>query len=382
MKFVIINRSFWPESDVVGEGLLNIAELASNNNHDVYVICQSGKNIKNHLIDSHRGSKIKNVYAMNAFTDSSSSIILRIVELLFFSIWSLFFLIKIRPKKIYISTDPPILLPFVISQISRIFSSKIYYHIQDIHPEATNISFKLNNFFYSFLKKIDNLTINRAYKLITISNEMKNYILERNKKNIKIDVIKNCAIKNKNKLLNIEKQKNSIIYCGNLGRLQRIQLLIDSIKKYISNGGGLEFVFIGGGVFSQKIHELSVKYPQVKYIGKTSSLDASIEMQKHDWGILSIEDEVTKYAYPSKISSYILNDCKIFAICGKSTNISRFIESNHAGIVSEPEINNIVQSLFKIEQQKMELNSMTADYKEEVTVEHFAKQCLTSMGLD
>ena len=35
-------------------------------------------------------------------------------------------------------------------------------------------------------------------------------------------------------------------------------------------------------------------------------------MQKHDWGILPIEDEVTKYAYPSKISSYILNDCKIF----------------------------------------------------------------------
>lgn len=381
MKFVIINRSFWPESDVVGEGLLKIAELASNNNHDVYVICQSGQNIKNQLIKNHRGGKIKNVYAMNAYTDSSSSIISRLIELLFFSIWSLFFLIKIRPKKIYISTDPPILLPFVIGLISRIFSSRIYYHIQDIHPEATNVSFKLNNFFYRFLKKIDNLTINRAYKLITISNEMKDYILERNKRNIKIDVIKNCAVK-KNKSLNIEKQKNSIIYCGNLGRLQRIQLLIDSIKKYIDDGGNLEFVFVGGGVFSQKIHELSKKYPQVKYIGKTSSLDASIEMQKHDWGILPIEDEVTKYAYPSKISSYILNDCKIFAICGNNTNISRFIKSNHVGVVSEPEINNIVKSLFKIEQQKIELNSMTADYKTEVTVEYFAKQCLISMGLD
>ena len=105
-------------------------------------------------------------------------------------------------------------------------------------------------------------------------------------------------------------------------------------------------------------------------------------MQKHDWGILPIEDEVTKYAYPSKISSYILNDCKIFAICGNNTNISRFIKSNHVGVVSEPEINNIVQSLFKIEQQKIELNSMTADYKTEVTVEYFAKKCLTSMGLD
>ena len=134
---------------------------------------------------------------------------------------------------------------------------------------------------------------------------MKDYILERNKrniKNIKIDVIKNCAVK-KNKSLNIEKQKTSIIYYGNLGRLQRIQLLIDSIKKYIDDGGNLEFVFVGGGVFSQNSWIIQ-KIPTSKIYRENFFVSASIEMQKHDWGILPIEDEVTKYAYPSKISSY------------------------------------------------------------------------------
>ena len=142
---VIINRSFWPTYPVIGEGLLCLAENLSSCKN-VAVITQNHRNIKKKLQESNRGLGVR-FYASWAFSDSSSSLIKRIFDSLFFMIWVIFCLLITRPKTIYVSTDPPILIPFIIAIFSKIIKVNFIYHLQDIHPEITNFTIKINSHF-------------------------------------------------------------------------------------------------------------------------------------------------------------------------------------------------------------------------------------------
>ena len=174
---VIINRSFWPVYPVIGEALLRLAENLSHSKK-VAVVMQDHDNIKDHLKKNNRGLGIK-FFLSKAYSNSSSSLIIRILDAIFFTFWVKFCILITRPKNIYISTDPPVIVPFIVAVLSKIMNIKYTYHLQDIHPEATNTIKKLNFYLFKFLKKIDNFSIRNANLLITLNEEMKEVIINR-----------------------------------------------------------------------------------------------------------------------------------------------------------------------------------------------------------
>src|SRR5690554_3752764 len=82
--------------------------------------------------------------------------------------------------------------------------------------------------------------------------------------------------------------------------------------------------FAGGGVYAPKIEELAGKHSQVSYHGYVKPSSANRLVAEHRWAILPIDDEVTKYAFPSKSSSYLASGCRILAICGKDTAVAYY----------------------------------------------------------
>ena len=339
---LIINRSFWPLYPVIGEGLLRLAEsLASHKK--VAVISQDHNNIKKSLKKFKRGVGVK-FFPIWAFTNSSSRLIKRILEALFFSIWILICLIITRPKNIYVSTDPPVLVPFVISVYSMIMRTKYVYHLQDIHPNPT---LGLNSYLYNMFKSIDNFTLQNANLLITLNEKMKAEIIYRSKTKKEIVIIENPSVPIN--IITKDKKKKGFSFTGNLGRVQIIPLLIDAINEYEQRVGTLRFEFAGDGLFSKDIDKLSKSNSLVKYHGLVSSDQAIKISSDNEWGLVPIEDEITRYSFPSKISSYICSGAKILAICGENTSVAQWVTSNKVGIAINPNLNKIVDTLFKIE---------------------------------
>ncbi len=357
---VIINRSFWPVYPVLGEGLLRVAESIASSKK-VAVIFQEHENINNHLKHHKRGESV-NFFPTRAFSNSSSSLVKRVLDSVFFMFWVLFCVIRTRPKNIYISTDPPILIPFVVAILSKIIKFKYIYHLQDIHPEATNVVVRINEHLFNLLKKIDNFTLRNADLIITLNEEMKIEIMTRLNINKEISIIENPSIP-----LNIEvllKKKKGFSFTGNLGRLQRIPLLINAIKEYEQRGGSLEFAFAGGGVFSNQIFELSKNFSLIRYHGKVSSEEAGSISSSYEWALVPIENEVSRYAFPSKISSYTCSGAKILAICSDETSIAKWVKNNKVGIVVKPNLNAIVEIFFKIEKNILDTNFLDLDRTE------------------
>ena len=357
---LIVNRSFWPVYPVIGEGLLQIAEdLASSKK--VAVILQDHANINKHLKEFKRGVGV-NFFPIRAFSNSSSGLVKRVLDSIFFMFWVFFCLIRTKPKNIYVSTDPPIVVPFIIAIFSKIMNFKYIYHLQDIHPEASNVVVKINKNLFNLLKKIDNFTMRQASLLITLNKEMKIEILKRINIKKEIEIIENPSIP-----FDIDissKKKKGFSFTGNIGRLQRVSLLINAITEYRQRGGSLEFVFAGAGIFSDQIFELSKNISLIKYYGLVSSEQAGSISSAYEWALVPIEDEVTRYAFPSKISSYIYSGAKILAICGEETSVAKWVKNHQVGVVVKPTVNALVDIFFKIENNNIDTTFINLDRTE------------------
>ena len=372
----IVNRSFWPKSQVIGEGLLQFAEKTAEQ-HSVCVITQAEGDLSELLTSQGRGRGV-HIRACKAYTTSKSSLIMRLVESIYFMFWTFISLIRVKPANVYVSTNPPVVVPFIVALYCRLFKASYVYHLQDIHPEAANIVIPFNRFIYSILKKVDNYTLRHAKSIITLSDDMKSYIQQRSDTTSPIFLLDNPSFKITP--IPMEERTKDVIFCGNAGRLQLIPLLTAAIEGYIKNGGKLCFTFAGGGIYLPEIKALADKYHQVDYLGFIPALEAADLIRHHRWALLPIDDEVTKYAFPSKSSGYALSGSAILAICGINSSVARWVQKHQVGIVCEPEQLALVECFFSLE--KNEINDFTLDaaFRGRLKISHFAEK-LQSLSL-
>jgi glycosyltransferase involved in cell wall biosynthesis len=188
---------------------------------------------------------------------------------------------------------------------------------------------------------------------------MKSEIINRSNTKKKILIIENPSVELDKDLTKIK--KNGISFTGNLGRLQRIPMLIKSIKKYFQKGGKLEFVFAGGGVYADQILKLSNDYPLIKYYGTVSSENAALISSSYEWALCPIEDQITHYAFPSKLATYACTGAKILAICSDDTSVANWIKKNRVGFVVKPTEESLIDIFFKIEKNCIDSTSINLD---------------------
>lgn len=347
MKVAIINRSFWPVYPVIGEALLRFAEGAANQGHSVSVIMQDHAGIKGKLAEAGRGEGV-HFYPAKALTTSASGVLLRACDAVFFMFWVLVVLLWVRPSKVYVSTDPPVVVPFIVMLYSRLFGAEYIYHLQDIHPEAANVVIPVNKWVYKGLLKMDAMSMRKAKCLITITEQMATEIRSRSRTTVPVHVLDNPAV-SFDGIDTIKPKIAGFSFCGNAGRLQRIPLMLEAIETYFEQGGQLEFAFAGGGVYADRLKAFADKFHDFHYPGLVSPTEAAQINADYSWALLPIEDEVTKFAFPSKSSSYVFSGANILAVCGEQTGVAQWVKINRVGLVVKPEVEALVSAFFDIE---------------------------------
>lgn len=366
----IVNRSFWPQSQVIGESLLQFAEQAAKK-HSVCVITQADGDLSERLAREGRGKGVQ-VRACKSYTTSASGLAKRMAEAFFFMLWTFICLVRANPANVYVSTNPPVVVPFIVALYCRLFNANYVYHLQDIHPEAANIVVPLNGVVFGLLKRVDNYTIRHAKTIITLSEDMKAYIQKRSSTHSPIYLLDNPSFA-VDPVPMAERTKD-IVFCGNAGRLQRIPLLMAAIRDYLQKGGKLEFTFAGGGLYAPDIKALAEAFEQVSYLGFIPAVQAAELINQHRWALLPIDDEVTMYAFPSKSSAYALSGSGILAICGTQTSVARWVEELNAGLVCTADHDALVQCFFSLEELRKESFSVEDKVNERLQISYFAKR--------
>jgi len=364
----IVNRSFWPSNQIIGEALLQFAER-SVETHSVCIITQAHGDLRAALREASRGGKVQ-ICASKARTTSASCLVLRIVEVLIFMLWVFFCLIRTRPKKVYVSTDPPIVVPFIVAIYCWVARARYVYHLQDIHPEAANIVMPLNSVVFKILRWLDCFTLRHADQIITLSATMRDFILARSRTSASITLIDNPAVV----AMPGTERNGDIVFCGNAGRLQRIPLLIAAIRAYVETGGKMKFTFAGGGIHAHDLRELAECVTQVSYLGVLPASEAAALVSRHRWALLPIDDEVTEYAFPSKSSSYALSGAGILAICGVDTSVAKWVNEYKAGVVCVPDMKAIVKCFFELEDRQDSVFEFSPEFLATLQIDYFSER--------
>jgi hypothetical protein len=347
-EIAIVNRGFWPEGQVIGEALLALSErIAVDQN--VSVITQSHVDIQSQLEICNRGDGVR-VFQIRSHAGSSGSIIARAFDAVLFAVFTFYTLLKTRPSLVYVATNPPVVVPFLVMVYCRMFRAKYCYHLQDIHPEIANLVIKMNRFVFALFVSMEKAVIRHASAVVTLTQRMQDVVWARSSATVNTHVIANPAIAVENEPTD---RSPGFVFCGNAGRLQRIPLLLEAISLYFQRGGMLPFTFAGSGVYSRDIEKLSLLYPGVQYLGLVSVDHAAQLVAQFEWAILPIDDEVTKFAFPSKSSSYVMSGANILSVCSCDTSVAQWVTSNGIGMNVEPDLEELVDAFFSIEKGKV-----------------------------
>lgn len=165
----------------------------------------------------------------------------------------------------FIDSTPPIQglkLPLV-----KLFRNKKFvYNAQDLFPDTlsgTGLA-KKGGLFYKIGLLVANITFRYSDRIIAISNDIKkNLVSEKHVPENKVEVVYNWVDENavlpvkdeENPLFDefgISRDKFRVVYAGNLGNAQNIDVLIDAAD-YLRHDDSIEFILFGTGGLEDEI---------------------------------------------------------------------------------------------------------------------------------
>lgn len=348
MSYMIVSRDFWPNAASIGEGL-NLLARGLSENAKTSVVTMSNCDIKALNSEKFGPNRQLSFFVAKPLTNSSSMLVVRVFELIYFGFWLLISLARARPNVVYVATNPPIFVPLVVGIYCRLFGKRFVYHVQDIHPEAANLLLPLPSAIFTFLRRVDSWTLKAASKVITLSPEMQFVLEGRGVEANKIFLLDNPSVVHDRIP---KKRRNGVVFAGNAGRLQIMDVVLDAIDEYLSLGGSLEFCFIGAGVYKNRIIGLANLYEEFSYKGYVTAKEALEISSGYQWGLLPILPAVLDFAYPSKIPSYLSAGCGIISVTNGDSSLAKWIISNQVGFNVEPSKIQLINCFKRLENAK------------------------------
>src|SRR5690606_29693226 len=148
-------------------------------------------------------------------------------------------------------------------KIAKKKNISIVYNVQDIYPD--NIV-KENKLLYKIIDHYQKKTLNNADVITTLSDDMKNTLLKKGEFKNKIKNIPNPVtfkVDQYNKQLlekvsidySFKKDKINVVYAGNMGYLQDMDVIISAAKKVFKKTNKYNFILIGEGAQKERLNK-------------------------------------------------------------------------------------------------------------------------------
>jgi glycosyltransferase involved in cell wall biosynthesis len=238
---------------------------------------------------------------------------------------------------------------FMIYKIAKKFSIPFITPVQDVYPESILSKLPKFSFFHKVIMNIllplDIQTLSNSEIIHTISNKMKNYLIEsRNIEKSKFVVINNWQ--NENQFINYKSNKNielhpsknlfTFMYLGNIGPLAGLEILIDAfIKSNIKNS---ILVIAGSGSSKEKLRTKAENNQNIK-IQFWDVPDGHVPRVQDaaDIMILPVKKGFSSTSVPSKLPAYMFSGKPVIAAVDEYGDTAQSVLNSKCGWICSPE---------------------------------------------
>jgi glycosyltransferase involved in cell wall biosynthesis len=285
----------------------------------------------------------------------------------------------------------PALLPFLGFIIKKLRNQRYLVLVHDLWPElpANTAMIKKGGLLYKIIDFLMITSIMHASGIIAISDKMKERILYKvpEKKN-NIYVIHNWA--DADRLFPVEKIKNRgfedlelnnkkiVMYSGNLGRYQPLEIMICAANE-LRDRKDILFLFVGNGGKKLKIQNMAknINLNNVKFLPFQPLDRLSESLSMADVSLMGIHPENEGVIMPSKLYSLLAVGKPIICVSDPNSEIAHLLYRSGAGLqssVSDPkELAGKILTMIEDPKKAMEMGQSGRKY----FLEHFERKIIT-----
>ena len=342
MRILILNEEFTP--DTHGYLISDIAKkLQSEGHHINYFACKSKKffSEEKNNTDDLNAIKLKRFWVLRFFIQSR---IIKFINMFLFPIQCLIYGLFLKKiDLIFCASSHILFLGNVGLILSKYHKSKFIYRIEDIHPHKIvfNSDTKLGKILFNSLLFLDKLNCENSDNIAVLSNDMKQTLEKRAVKDLNISVIPNLprdiSLKvniSSNSFLPKKKNIFRLVFAGNIGRYQGLDILIEAMT--CLKNENIELIFIGEGerqdFLKRKAKTLLDK--TIFFLGFHNIHSVHSLINSADMGIISLAEGIEKLSFPSKITTYLSLNCPLLTIANEGSELSKIVNRYNIGITS------------------------------------------------
>jgi len=366
MRVLILSQYCWPEVD---HKCLPLAKELKKNGHKVEILTTypnrpSGKIYPGYKFKLYQKENIDGITInrVPSYLDHSHSGLKRMLSYISFAISASLigqFLVKKHDVIFVYHAPPTIAIPAIYLKL--IYHSKIFYDINDYWPDTVvELGLLKNSILIFLLTQYCNFTYKFFDNINVVSNGYKNKLLDLGISRSKISLIYNWSLPINNlkssyydQYSEIFKKYFTIVYAGNVGQAQNLDIILDVVEEFIKNdtqnikffiiGSGVEKLFLENEVIRRNLSEYIIftGFIPSENIGQFLENASSLFLHLRKIPLFDI-------TIPSKLVSYFIYSKPV--LCGVGGESASIVSESKSGICFEPQ--NVLDLNLKILQLK------------------------------
>jgi glycosyltransferase involved in cell wall biosynthesis len=339
-KYWFVSQYYWPIENSTGHIITRIIDVFTREN-------------KAHIItvgNTKSEERNRNTYTIRINDHASlnkNKLFQRLLKLTIISIkMSVSVLRNIRRGDVVVAVTNPAFILIFFAFIKLFINFKLIILVHDVFPENLVVCQIIadGSLLYKISKKIFNFAYNKADVLITCGRDMQRTIIKKVEHKNKVVFIPNFG--DTDILYPISKEHNPILqklhitkklvvfFTGNIGRMQNIDNLIKTAE-LLKDDPYIAFLFIGEGVYQDKIKAYSEKNGNLFFIPNMSRDDSLIFLNAGDIGLSTLLPNMMGVGVPCKTYSYMATGKPIIAVMDDDSEIAEMVQEEGNGWVVE-----------------------------------------------
>lgn len=280
---------------------------------------------------------------------------------------------KYQDVELVFAASTPPTQGLLAGKLAKKLRCSFVYSLQDIFPDSlvhTGLTRK-NSILWKFGRFVENRTYKGATKIVVISEDFKQNLLNKGVSEEKICVIRNWA--DTRSVMSIERAENSIFdsygldrskfyifYSGNIGHTQNMDMLLD-VAKELSDCPEIGFILVGEGAAKAQVDEriASEQISNIALIPFQPYEKISEVFSLGDCGLIISKAGTGNNSVPSKTWSIMSAERPVLASFDKGYELDRVIGEAQCGVCVPPDDKDALKAaILELYEKRSELHQM------------------------
>ena len=215
--------------------------------------------------------------------------------------------------------------------------ARLTYNVQDIFPENAAYIGSAKGIVYKILSAEQRYAYRHADQIITISEDMKELLIEKGADSQKTEVVYNWSYTDSlyryedvysEKIAKfLSTGKFNVVYAGNIGAMQNVDVVVETAK-LMQDEEGVHFHIFGDGMYKERLQHEAEGLSNISFWPMQPSELAPSIYAMADVNVIPLAPNIYRTALPSKTATCIACGKPIVFCIGRESKLLNILEQN------------------------------------------------------